>query len=244
MVFNRRTIYVGSILLWISYGLIFPVWIGRGYGPHIFNDGVKPNNAEIWFDGQKIDDSYRPKKRWVRSGTFGLSHEHVANGNPFAAFLFLNRLSSNRFDLVQAPIWSPPPQVGGGIPPSVRWPWQGPSQNQHVEISIMILFIQWSVGIVAIGFVYRITSWIRPSGTPDALLSVWWLVALFLVFSYVCLFVLAVVSMGYAVTESVVTGGLSVGAMAGLLLGLGLQLRRHSQQKTAPTTSRTNSTSD
>lgn len=145
MVLNRRRIFVGSLLLWISYGLIFPVWIGK------FHDLKEP--------------------RYL-GGTFGLSHEHVANGSPFAAFLLVNRLSSNELNVVQSPIWSPPPQMGGGTPKALLWPWQRPSQSQHVEISVMILFIQWSVGIIAIGFVYRITSWISPSSTPDSLLSI------------------------------------------------------------------------
>ena len=158
-----------------------------------------------------IPDDFRRPKTWHSGGVFGL---RGASG-------FHKR----------APIWSPPMAHSDAIHPSVRWPWQSPSQHAHVEIALARVFARWSVGIIVLGFIFRGVNWIRPSEKPDALLSIAWSISLSLVIAWLCIFALAAFSMGYAATDPIVVGVLSFGALAGLMYGFGAHWRRHSRIK-------------
>ena len=67
---------------------------------------------------------------------------------------------------------------------------------------------QWSVGVVVLGIVLWILHWSRAPKQPELLLSIAWSTALSLIITWLCLFVLAAFSMGYATTDTVVAVGL------------------------------------
>ena len=117
------------------------------------------------------------------------------------------------------------------IHPSVRWPWQPPSQHEHVELALARVFARLSVGILVLGFIFRGVNRISPSEKPDALLSIAWSISLSLVIAWLCIYALAAFTMGYAATDPVVVGVLSFGALTGLTYGLRTHWRRRSKLK-------------
>ena len=181
---GQRRLYIVGVLLWMSFGLLFPVWVGRSY-----SGGGQPR----------------------RSGSFALQ-----GGRGFGK---------------RAPIWSPPRRASGFT--SVRWPWQAPRGGNHVEISIARLCAFWTVGILVLGFVVGGVSWISHPKKPDPFLATVWSISTSLALGWICIFVLAALSMGYAATEPVIVGVLLFSALAGLAYGLGARCRRRERAREA-----------
>lgn len=126
----------------------------------------------------------------------------------------------------RAPIWRPPTADSDAIHPSVRWPWQAQSTHEHVELALAVIVARWSVGILLLGLIVSILNRISPSEKPEAVLAIAWSISVSLVIAWLSLFVLASISMGYAVTDAITIAVFSISVLAGLAWGLGTHWRK------------------
>lgn len=141
-------------------------------------------------------ESIRNPGHWFPGGSFGLQED-------------------KRF----CPIWSPPRAYSPDIAATVRWPWQAPSQHNHVEVSVVALAAWIAFGLIFSGIVCRIAAAISPPPKPDALLTLSWTLAMGLVLGFVVSMVLAFFSMGMA-PDSLYLTLLLLGAIAGVVTGI------------------------
>jgi hypothetical protein len=139
---------------------------------------------------------------WHSGGVFGLK------GAPIPGFYG------------RAPIWSPPVAHSDGIHASVRWPWQPVSQPEHIGIALARLLARCSAGVILLGILLRVANWINPPGKTDLTNSIAWSLSLALIIAWLTIGVLAVFSMGYAATDTVVMGVLSAGSIGGAVYGV------------------------
>ncbi|MEE3367745.1 MAG: hypothetical protein VX346_00235 [Planctomycetota bacterium] len=171
---------------------------------------------------------------WIASGTLfptwlGRSYSHVNHRNPGKwRNNGLFRLQNSSGYYKRGPLFDPPQAASTSLKATVRWPWQRPRNSHHVELAWAKVISQWSVGTIALGVVLWIINRRQPSKQPDLLLSIAWSTSLSLIIAWLCIFVLAAFSMGYAATDTVVASGLALGVVAGV--GFGLKI--HSNGRT------------
>jgi hypothetical protein len=197
-----------TVLVWIAVGVLFPSWNGKSYHPGSFNQ------PHVWHEG----------------GTFGLRQGWSGDLN--LAPLWTPPLP--HFESVQPPLQAPArpvdepirapvqasaPADASRIDASVRWPWQAPSQSHHIEISVPVLVLWISSGLIFLGVAGRIESAIRPPARPDPFVLVTWALALGLIAGIVLGFILAVFTMGLAPVFYYLIP-ISVGGVGGLVVGV------------------------
>jgi hypothetical protein len=145
----------------------------------------------------------KTEKRWRDGGRFGIT----GGGS----------LMTNK-----APLWSPP-RSGGGLPSSVRWPLAPVSQQHHIEIIPAFCFWRFTAGLLLAGivarFAYRMFSHAYAADRRDRVITTATTISISLLVANALLFVLAVLSMGYALSDPVVCGVLFVALIAGILWG-------------------------
>ena len=144
-------------------------------------------------------DTMQTRTGWYRGGVFGLAD---------AAGVEL-----------QKPIWDPPTAHSDLIHPTVLWPWQAPNQREHVEISLQRFATQTSLGILVFGFVLGVFNWIHPPRRVDRLVTIAWSITLAQVIAFLIIVVTTVLTMGFAITDTLVVGVLSGGLLVGFIHG-------------------------
>ncbi len=144
-------------------------------------------------------DEYKQPVEWIHGGVFGLEG---ADGV-----------------VKRAPLWSPPAAHSPVIEATVRWPWQGPSGRQHIELSVAGIAKLLSYGLIGLGLFAGLFSFTRLTARDDRAISIAWSVALCLIIAWIAIVVLSVASMGYAATGAMVTSLLMAGVLGGLIYG-------------------------
>jgi hypothetical protein len=118
-----------------------------------------------------------------------------------------------------APIWSPP-YPSGGFHASVRWPWQKPSANHHVNIVPGAFPAIWSAGLILFGFALRLAYWRAPPASGETLFWMAWSIALGLFISWLMMLAVGFLSMGYIFgLPGFFVGMLTLGVLIGLVRG-------------------------
>ena len=143
------------------------------------------------------------EKRWRDGGRFGIT----GGGSPMTT---------------KAPLWSPP-RSSGGLPTSVRWPLAPVSQQHHIEIIPAFCFWRFTAGLLLAGIVarcaYRMFSHAHAVDRRDRVITTATTISISLLVANALLFVLAVLSMGHALSDPVVCGVLFVALIAGIVWG-------------------------
>lgn len=132
---------------------------------------------------------------WLPGGTFGLQED-------------------------RAPLWSPPSAYSDAIQAQVRWPWQSVSEHEHVELRLPAILFKAALGTIISGLVLRVLHRLIAGDQPDRLVCMAWSLSLVLTIALICLFVLGIFSMGYALTDEVVLTTLGLGLFGGLAFGV------------------------
>jgi hypothetical protein len=120
---------------------------------------------------------------------------------------------------LNSPIWNPPRAHSAEINPIVRWPWQAATARAHVELSTFNLAWRIAVGMVLLGLVLRVWNGITARNRRDRFVDMAWSVSLGTAISILGLMVYGAFTAGYGLTDAVVVGGLSAGALFGLFYG-------------------------
>ena len=167
-----------------------------------------------WVGTAYNQDDYNQPASWSQGGVFGLAG---AEG-------FFKR----------APVWSPPAAHSPGIETTVRWPWQRISDRHHVELSLSELAKLLSYGLITLGLLAGLLSFVRLTSRDDRVVTFAWSVALCLIISWIAIVVLSVASMGYATTPAMVTSLLTTGVVGGLIYGFVSHSRQVARRTGSP----------
>jgi|GEM_PF-4505139 len=194
MIALQRWIYCSALLVWVLWVALFPTWVGRSY--------------------HRFDNS-----DWRENGVFGL-------------------YGSQDGFTIHSPLWNPPnthADLPGDRSPNdpphmrtmVRWPFQsiegsasGNSANV-IELSWRHNATSLSLGILVLGVLVGAWSWLTGPHPNDAVLGMAWSVSLGLTIAWFCLIVIREFTMGFGLTDFVVTGVLGAGAVGGVAYEIG-----------------------
>lgn len=131
--------------------------------------------------------------------------------------------SNGTFGLVDseldAPIWNPPHAHRPDLDATVRWPWQAVSGPAHIEMSTFNIAWRFAIGMVLLGLALRVWNGISARNRRDRFVDMAWSVSLGTGISILGLMIFGVFTMGFGLTDSIVVGGLSAGALSGLCYG-------------------------
>jgi len=103
-------------------------------------------------------------------------------------------------------LWNPPKPHSTVIVATPRMPWQPALPGYHVDLALALMATQYSVGVIALGIALRIAHWRFVRSKPDAFVSTALLLSILLSLAFLCIVVLGVLTMGYALTEDVIVG--------------------------------------
>ena len=120
----------------------------------------------------------------------------------------------------QAPIWEPPSPHADVIHAAVRWPWQSPSQHEHIEIVFSNVVMRIAFGFIVTGAALWVLALVFDRHRPSLVTSMAWSLAVALSIGWAALFGLAILSSGYAVNGLVIAIALSVAVLIGVIGGV------------------------
>jgi hypothetical protein len=152
-----------------------------------------------WIGTLYNPDEYRQPATWGHAGEFGLA-------------------GADGFEK-RAPLWSPPAAHSPRIKATVRWPWQPPSADAHVELFVAEIAKLFSYGLISLGSFAGLMSFVGLATRGDRITNFAWSLALCQIIAWMVIFVLFVASMGYATTGTMTTSLLAVGVACGLIYG-------------------------
>jgi hypothetical protein len=119
-----------------------------------------------------------------------------------------------------APLWRPPLPHSTVIVATPRLPWQPIQPGYHVDLALALMATQYSLGVIALGFALLITHrWILRR-KPDIFVSTAFWFSLLLSLALLCIVVVGLLTMGYALTEGVIVGIWMFGVLAAVVLAV------------------------
>lgn len=121
--------------------------------------------------------------------------------------------------LYEAPAWAPPGAEGGGLPASVRWPWQPATSGYFVQLSLLGLGTRIALGVVVLGGLVGGTRRFRARNDPDLLLQTAGSLSLSLLASLIGVHAISIMTLGSARKDLLFSCVLCPGAVAGLIHG-------------------------
>lgn len=138
-------------------------------------------------------------------------------------------------DRQRAPLWNPPGPSGVGNQYSVRYPWQGVSDSNSVEINLGEVFIKISLAAVLLGLIFGGIHHFKRSSTPDLILQTAWALSLTLLITFLGLFVIVILSSGYGPPNSVSILLIGTAFCLGIAYGWMSYSRQGNPEKELPT---------
>ena len=200
-----RILSIAGSLVWMAYTLLFPIWVGNEYWHPDIDDSP--------------GDISRDANVWSRYQVFSL-REPQAPGGPREYSLYGKAK--------RAAIWSPPTNA------PIRWPFQSPHRERHIEIDHDLMMVRWSLGTILLGLIFRGFHRKHPSNKQDEVLSIAWHTSISLVIAWVLLIALGILTMGFIFdVNGVVSGILCFGTLAGLTRGVRVYTKTCSSLKVA-----------
>ena len=134
---------------------------------------------------------------------------------------------------VHAPVWDPPKPFSDATNAEVRWPWQPVRKHEHVEIRLVLLASQLSLGILVLGLILRVATWFTVLREPDPVLSVAWSLSLSLLISWLCIWAILVFTAGHGLGDGIFIAIFMLGVVGGCVYGVLTYRRGRSSGATA-----------
>lgn len=161
----------------------------------------------------------------------GTMYMRDSDGSNNRRFISVTGLPGGNTTHQMSPLWSSPKLNENAPRGLIRWPLQKPYSSNHVELDLTSIFVRWSLGVIVWGLACRLFAWLRPSDTFDPVLALAWPISICVAMAYVCLYTLAVMTMGYALIGPIINGFILVGLLSGLSYGAVAVVRNRSPKK-------------
>ena len=135
------------------------------------------------------------------------------------------------------PVWDPPDPASDGRDATIRWPWQEPDQDAHIELSSFGLAWRLALGVLLAGIGLQFWTKLTNRGEPDWFANLAWSLSLGVAGSVVILVGYWLLSDQFRIPDRIVLMALPAGGALGLLYGI-ISFRPDEAGKSATTFSR------
>jgi hypothetical protein len=157
---------------------------------------------------------------WIGRSYYMDAHDHAIHGN---GVFGLQRVNPEDPIYQKAPLWSPPRASGNQISSEVRWPWQSARQGYYVELTLGAITALLSIGVLVLGILLRIGTWLLTPKQSDHLVTLAWSLSLALTIAWIILLPLELITaMGGGLSDEVIVIAFILACCCALLLAFTL----------------------
>ena len=148
--------YFACLLLGIILQALFPVWKGQTYARNWLMPGpAMSTNALLGDKGKAAMIQPGQEQIFYRGGAFAIGDSSKFETRSFA--------------------WDPPSASSEMVPSAVRWPFQPPTQQNHVELAPVRMLFQLTGLIAVLGLSVRIWFAVRQLVPTQFVTTAFWI---------------------------------------------------------------------